>query len=528
MAGLGDAMAEDSKRKAQTEAAAAVQRHQDKLAAASEFDKVDDSWPEAARVAAAEARLQLLSSDKFNPKDADKLWTGVLEASRRPDSEAQGRNSQRTMAQGLQGAADAVRGGGATAEVPGQPNPMDGGQPSSPSTVNLSMLAPGLGEALNTVSTGMMGELGSITPEPTEVTGPFTRSEQGRFALDQLLQQAKIKGMFTPDKFASSPQGIFNTGTGEVTSPAPPKSGTENLSDFEGYFVDKLNVFREVNKREPTAKEKVGLKLEAKNEFHPEFRPQSQSLEDYRSAMLDLARQREGRLETNQPMVQMYNSKTGVKLPVRRDQVQDYIDAGWESPPSSGPATGTINYLRDADTTLEQIDPLAKLAKKTGASGPLMGRWRKFKYETLGGVDMTADERLFFNNLGKLFSSGIFSEGGKTLTASEAEYAGYSLPKPSDTVDTILVKLDALKKYTEQRKANMVKYLPAGQRRQIGVDAIGRPMSPTPPTESAKSPGSRVPSGTGPAIGSTITVQGKQYRVVGYGSNGKPQVAPIP
>src|SRR5688572_27032362 len=91
LAGMGDAVGEENRRREE-------QSRADRDNFINSLMRVAESedWPEQARAAAYQGRMQVLSNPKIKPKDYEKIWGGVLQASQRQVSGAADRNAQRS------------------------------------------------------------------------------------------------------------------------------------------------------------------------------------------------------------------------------------------------------------------------------------------------------------------------------------------------------------------------------------------------------------------------------------------------
>lgn len=212
LAGMGDVMAEETrKREEQTRA--------EREGFIQQLTKIAESedWPEQARAAAWQARIQALNP-KTKSKDYEKLWGGILHASRRPAQESVERNAQRSQVPALQSLAAkqqplaAPRSAGmGNIERPGgdeeaanaigvldllRPSPTDGA-PGLNAPSGFLGLRPAAAQE-GTLTGPMQSTAGGAysrlaqeynAPNTQQTVGPYTRGEKSQQAAEQLRQQ---------------------------------------------------------------------------------------------------------------------------------------------------------------------------------------------------------------------------------------------------------------------------------------------------------------------------------------------------
>lgn len=144
--------------------------------------------------------------------------------------------------------------------------------------------------------------------------------------------------------------------------------------------------------------------------------------------------------------------------------------------------TATQETLRGFDTLESQLAGAEPLIKSLNANGPLKGRIAKIKVNALGGHGTTAQEKELVVRLRRLLSSQAFAEGGKQLTGTEKMEFEAIVPKPEDTVEQALIKLNLTREFVKNKRAAVMRYIPARQRGQLNGTAP--PTLPPPPPPS--------------------------------------------
>lgn len=501
LAGAGDIAAQENRDRHQQQLQILQQEHDDLHTAAGDFEKImnSDDWPAEARMAAAQARYSILSGT-VKPKQVDKLWVGVRQASRRPVVGARERNASRSMLPSIQAMAGARSepgtmplpaggaGGGteATAKSPfGESNANDaGGAPPQSSPFGLDFIVPGMSDALRQQATQLQTFLGS--PEQESVEGPYTRGEQSDMAMQQLLRQLQIQNQFRPDKYAAGPGGmLYEATTGKIvrepTFPVtafPFASGPGDMI----YRKDTGEV-----KREPT---------------FPPPRPPS------------LASQTE-------PVVQIFDPETQQVTWVPRSQAigrpaprTTFDETG--APHTGGTAaslnapptvpTETQEKLRAYDLIDAQVTPIAQQIERIKSNlGPIWGRISKFEVAKLGGWGVDAKTQEAITRMRRLMSTQAFAEGGKQLTGIEKAEFEAILARPEDTPELIMQKLKLLTEFTGQKRDAIYRYLPPRVRAQVPPQrSSSGPTRPSPAAAAAPSVSTPTAPGTTSGIADSL------------------------
>ena len=162
------------------------------------------------------------------------------------------------------------------------------------------------------------------------------------------------------------------------------------------------------------------------------------------------------------------------------------------------------SLLSHLSPILEQVDTL----EAAGRLGPIMGRWNDFMVGTIGAGDPEYTE--LRTNIG-LLQTGLMmahvgARGGVKLLEKFTDLVNAQKMSAATLRGTLKAIEGWLRTYEQIPERQMEKL-----RRKQGF--------PTPP-------GAAAPTAAGPAVGSTVTYQGKRYRVIAI-TNGKAELEPL-
>lgn len=170
LAGLGDAAHEENQRTYQI-AADARKGFADQL---ERIGMDTENWNENARTAAMQARLAVLSNPKAGPKDFNKHWQSVLDASQRPTQEATEQNAAKSAA------LPALRSLGASGGAPMAPATTSVGDgANSGGSATLDSVVPGLSQAMSQAA----GYVQRMPDNTATAIGPLTVGEKAQRAM---------------------------------------------------------------------------------------------------------------------------------------------------------------------------------------------------------------------------------------------------------------------------------------------------------------------------------------------------------
>lgn len=514
LAGLGDAASKENEQRIMEQRRAEDEERAGRNAVADQLMAIGTSedWTPGARAEALRARMELIQNPKAKP---EKLMAAVMEASKRERVEAKARNTEREQLTGLsrfsgqfgvplnpdavgkgQNAAQeasgqqsvsedmlALGGGGGGAAPQEQPQQTWWLAPGSSPGIGPGPMVPSLGmpgDAKAAASTQLPEMLAALGPmEEVMQQGPYSPDERQQQLLSALRGQLGVQAEFAKPtrQFTSfGGDGIMDATTGTVLREPTPKAAGGEEKNLDAYS-QRYRTYLSAVGRPLSPKEDLQLQSRVRKELAEEAR--DPELAAHRSWLEGFMLKQEERRSENTPVVQMFDPKRGITIPVPRAQVQDYVDAGWTTRPTAKLSGKRTEELRSADTVLSQIAQIEQIAPKLDVTGPVMGRWGQFVFEKAGGMMQDPKATDLYVKLGKMFKTGLFAEGGKNLTATEARLAGIDLPKTSDTLQTIMVKLRNLKQYTEKYKADTIKYgTTPEERRQYGIGGDVKPRGP--------------------------------------------------
>lgn len=416
------------------------------------FVETDDLLPDDARSLAAQHLLQLSSNPKAKDTDFNKAVQDVWTTANRPRPSASPQSIATEATRRIAGA--------------------------DYSGLNLISPFSNMGNAAQDFGRNtILPQL----PEPEMVSGLLTRDEIDARNQRKLRSQLELQQKFSrdpkallgegPDAFYTfSPEGQFIGRTPFVSAPAATTKLTEGDKELEraySYYARLKGLPIEKVQSDPR------LGAEAERAYADATGRSPRPVPAYMQS---------------EPLIPTWNPATQQVVYTPRSQAVGMVaprttydefgvptTGGVRGTALTQPAavpTATQETLRGFDILEAQLSGAEPLIKSLNANGPLVGRIAKIKVNALGGHGATPQEEELIVRLRRLLSSQAFAEGGKQLTGTEKMEFEAIVPKPEDTVEQALIKLNLTREFVKNKRAAVMRYMPARQRAQLGVPTL--------------------------------------------------------